>query len=72
MKQQSEFEKRLHIAAYAVMKKRGTIEDIQNYIVRSAPVIEMVLDGAITYQHDMDWQDIREQVQFLTGRATEM
>ena len=72
MKLQSEVEKRLHIAAYAIMKRRGTIADIQNYVVRSAPVIEMVLSGAITYQHDMDWREIREQVRFLTGRATEM
>lgn len=68
--QRGEVERRLHIAAYAIMRNRGTIADIQNYVVRSAPVIEMVLDGAISYQHEIDWPAIREQVQYLTGRAT--
>jgi len=65
-------EQHAHIAAYGTLKERGLVGDIQDYVVRFAPVIDMILRGEIEFRGNIDWMQIRQEVKNLTGRATEM
>lgn len=65
-------EKRVHVMAYGTLKEKGLVTDIQDYIVRFAPIMRMILNGEVEYRGNIDWMEIREQVKLLTGRASEM
>lgn len=58
--------------AYGTLKEKGLVTDIQDYIVRFAPIMRMILNGELEFRGNIDWMEIREQVKILTGRATEM
>lgn len=61
-------ERKAHIAAYGTLKEKGVVSDIQDYIVRFAPIMQMILSGEIEFRGDIDWMEIREQVKILMGQ----
>lgn len=66
-----EFEKRAHIFTYAALRNRRVVEDVRDYVVRFAPIMDMLLRGELSFSDNIDWHAAREQVQFLTSRTIE-
>jgi hypothetical protein len=61
-------ENRAYLNIAMALKLRGEIENLREFAVRQAPVVQMILDGVLE-ANDVKWWDLREKTKEMINET---
>jgi hypothetical protein len=66
-----EHENRAYFNMAMALKLRGEIENLREFAVRQAPVVQMILEGALE-ANDVKWSEIRKTIKGMALDVSEI